>query len=112
MEALIKNPAQMDPMMPPDGQRQIEDLAFELVSKASSLAGRMSPIVTSAVGELVRLLVGHRIGANPGGRHAEAVERDDVSGLRRRSALVAASSRDNGVLQPLPSILAEQFQPR
>jgi Fic family protein len=54
MEALIKNPTQMDPMMPPEGQRQLEDLAFELVSKASSLAGRMSPIVTTSVGELVR----------------------------------------------------------
>ncbi len=40
--------------MPPDSQRELEDLAFELVSKASSLAGRMSPIVTTAVGELVR----------------------------------------------------------
>jgi Fic family protein len=54
MEALIKSPTQMDPMMPPEGQREMEDLAFELVSRASSLAGRMSPIVTSAVGELVR----------------------------------------------------------
>ncbi len=54
MEASIKDPEQMNPMMPPEGQRELEDLAFELVSKASSLAGRMSPIVTNSVGELVR----------------------------------------------------------
>ena len=41
-------------MLPPEGERHLEDLAFELVTKASSLAGRMSPIVTAAVGELVR----------------------------------------------------------
>jgi Fic family protein len=41
-------------MLPPEGERHLEDLAFELVTKASSLAGRMSPIVTTAVGELVR----------------------------------------------------------
>jgi Fic family protein len=54
MDPLIKDPAQMDPMMPPEGQRHLEDIAFDLVSKASSLAGRMSPIVTAGVGELVR----------------------------------------------------------
>lgn len=54
MESLLTNPASMEPMLPPEGERHLEDLAFELVTKASSLAGRMSPIVTTAVGELVR----------------------------------------------------------
>lgn len=54
MEEAITNPACLEPMLPPEGERHLEDLAFELVTKASSLAGRMSPIVTTAVGELVR----------------------------------------------------------
>jgi Fic family protein len=54
MESIIKDPNQMEPMLPGDAARELEDLAFDLVSKASSLAGRMSPIVTAGVGELVR----------------------------------------------------------
>lgn len=42
-------------MLPPEeGQRQLEDAAFDLVSRASSLAGQMNPIVTESVGTLVR----------------------------------------------------------
>ena len=41
-------------MLPPEGQRQIEDAAFDLVAKAGSLAGQMNPVVTGAVGALVR----------------------------------------------------------
>ena len=41
-------------MLPPEGQRQIEDAAFDLIAKASSLAGQISPVVTGAVGALVR----------------------------------------------------------
>lgn len=41
-------------MLPPEGQRQIEDAAFDLIAKASSLAGQINPVVTGAVGALVR----------------------------------------------------------
>ncbi len=41
-------------MLPPDGQREIEDAAFDLIKKASGLAGQINPIVTEAVGALVR----------------------------------------------------------
>ena len=41
-------------MLPEEGQRGIDDAAFDLVSKASALAGQMNPIVTTAVGTLVR----------------------------------------------------------
>lgn len=44
----------MEPMLPPDGQREIEDTAFELVTRASSLAGQIHPIVSESVGALVR----------------------------------------------------------
>lgn len=41
-------------MLPPEGQRQIEDAAFDLIAKASSLAGQINPVITGAVGALVR----------------------------------------------------------
>lgn len=44
----------MEPMLPEDGNRELEDLAFDLTSKASSLAGTVNPIVTLAIGSLVR----------------------------------------------------------
>jgi hypothetical protein len=37
-------------MLPQEGQREIDDAAFDLVSKASALAGQMNSIVTTAVG--------------------------------------------------------------
>jgi len=40
----------MEPMLPQEGQRGIDDAAFDLVSKASALAGQMNSIVTTAVG--------------------------------------------------------------
>ncbi len=50
----ITTPSWMDPMLPPEGQREIEDAAFDLIAKASSLAGQINPVVTGAVGALVR----------------------------------------------------------
>jgi len=44
----------MGPMLPPDGQREIEDAAFDLIVCASSLAGQTHPIVSESIGELVR----------------------------------------------------------
>jgi hypothetical protein len=47
-------PSWMEPILPPEGQRQIEDAAFDLIAKAGSLAGQINPVVTGAVGALVR----------------------------------------------------------
>jgi len=44
----------MEPMLPEEGQRGIDDAACDLVSKASALAGQMNNIVATAVGTLVR----------------------------------------------------------
>jgi Fic family protein len=46
--------ASMEPMLPEEANRGLEDIAFDLTSKASSLAGQINPIVTRAVGNLVR----------------------------------------------------------
>ena len=55
MDAHITNPSLMEPMLPlEEGQRQLEDAAFDLVSRASSLAGQTNPVATASIGTLVR----------------------------------------------------------
>jgi Fic family protein len=54
MEALITNPSAMEPMLPEESNRALEDVAFELTKKASSLAGQVNPTVALAIGSLVR----------------------------------------------------------
>ncbi len=44
----------MDPLLPEDRRSELSDLATDLVSKASSLAGRLHPILRSSLGDLVR----------------------------------------------------------
>lgn len=44
----------MEPMLPPVGQQELEDRAFDLVQKASTLGGRVPASVKSGIGELVR----------------------------------------------------------
>ncbi len=46
--------SRIEPVLPPEGKAELEDLAFELVSAASSLAGQLNPTVREAVGDLVR----------------------------------------------------------
>jgi Fic family protein len=46
--------ARMEPMMPEEGERRLQDLAVDLVAKANALAGRIHPIVRRSVGALVR----------------------------------------------------------
>ena len=54
MEPLITDPAWMEPMLPEESNRELQDIAFDLTSKASSLAGQVNPIVTLSIGNLVR----------------------------------------------------------
>jgi Fic family protein len=44
----------MEPMMPAEGTRQLEDLAVDVVAKANRLAGQLNPIVQKSIGDLVR----------------------------------------------------------
>ena len=44
----------MEPMLPPDGERRLEDLALDLASKASGLASQLPPTVRRSIGDLVR----------------------------------------------------------
>ena len=43
----------MEPMLPPDGERRLEDLALDLATKASGLASQLPPAVRRCVGDLV-----------------------------------------------------------
>ena len=54
MKSLTTNPAAIEPVLPEEGNRELEDIAFELTNKASSLAGQVNPIVTLSLGALVR----------------------------------------------------------
>lgn len=44
----------MEPLLPPDGERRLEDLALDLATKASGLASQLPPAVRRGVGDLVR----------------------------------------------------------
>ncbi len=44
----------MEPMLPPDGNKHLEDLAMDLASKGSALASTLHPIVRQSIGHLVR----------------------------------------------------------
>ncbi len=52
--AFITSPSRMEPMLPPDGERAIEDAAFDLIAQASALAGQIHPSASDSVGALVR----------------------------------------------------------
>lgn len=54
MISLITEPSWIEPTLPEADNRGLEDLAFDLISKASSLAGRVNHIVIAAIGNLVR----------------------------------------------------------
>ncbi len=44
----------MEPLLPPEGTGELNDLALDLVSKASSFAGMLNPVLSKSVGHLVR----------------------------------------------------------
>ena len=53
-DAAIESPARMEPMLPREGERRLEESAVELVSRASALAGNLNDAVQRSMGELVR----------------------------------------------------------
>src|SRR5713101_1889656 len=52
--AAPENVALMEPMMSPEGEKRLEDLAIDLASQASALAGQVNPVVQQSIGTLVR----------------------------------------------------------
>jgi hypothetical protein len=45
---------EMEPMLPGEGTRELEDIAFDLIRDGSSLIGQMHPVVARTLGDLVR----------------------------------------------------------
>ena len=54
MNLLPTNIAAIEPMLPEEANRQLDDVAFDLIARANTLAGQIHPIVTRSVGDLVR----------------------------------------------------------
>jgi Fic family protein len=54
MTAFNTDIASMEPMLPEEASRELDDLGFDLIARASSLTGQVNPIVTRSIGELVR----------------------------------------------------------
>ncbi|MBV5317254.1 MAG: Fic family protein [Desulfobulbaceae bacterium] len=52
--ATIEGIGLMEPMLPPGGERKLEDLAIDLATKASGLASQLPSTVRVGVGDLVR----------------------------------------------------------
>jgi Fic family protein len=52
--AARENVSLLEPLLPPEGERRLEDLAIDLVSKANALAGQVNPVVQQSIGTLVR----------------------------------------------------------
>jgi len=50
----MTNIASMEPMMPPEGRRELEDLAFDMAMKAKGLATQLPIGVRRGIGDLVR----------------------------------------------------------
>jgi len=44
----------MEPLLPPEGTSELDDLVVDLVAKASSFAGMLNPVVSKSVGGVVR----------------------------------------------------------
>jgi len=44
----------MEPMMPPEGDKALEDIAFDLSTKAYTLSGSINPIFKKSMAHLVR----------------------------------------------------------
>ena|SRR5271165_6077720 len=48
------NVSAFEPLLPPQGDTKLEELAVNLVAKANQLAGQLNPCVRTSVGDLVR----------------------------------------------------------
>lgn len=51
---MTENTGLMEPPLPPEGTGRLDDLVVDLVSKASSFAGMLNPVVGRSVGNFVR----------------------------------------------------------
>ena len=50
----MTNIAMMEPLLPSEGNRGLDDLVIDLVAKANAFSAQLNPILRGSVGELVR----------------------------------------------------------
>ncbi len=50
----MSDAAALEPMLPPDQDRELEDLAADVIAKSAHLSAQITPLVAQAVGDLVR----------------------------------------------------------
>lgn len=48
--------SEMEPMLPEESSRALDDIAFDLIAKANTLAAQINPIVARSIGDLVRAM--------------------------------------------------------
>ncbi len=46
--------SRLEPVLPEEGRKNLEDLATDLVAKSSALAGKLPPVLRASMGDLVR----------------------------------------------------------
>jgi Fic family protein len=51
---IIENPSLMEPLLPPEGQKGLEDLTFDIIKETSSLAANLPEQIIQSIGDLVR----------------------------------------------------------
>lgn len=105
----------LEPMLPPEGNRDLEDLVVELVSKASAFTARLHPVLRSSVGELARsmncyysnLIEGHNthpidINRALNGDYSRAPKKRNLQ-MEARAHIEVQALIDNGQM-PVPLI--------
>jgi Fic family protein len=53
-DGYFDSPSSMEPMLPEESERELDDCVAELLKKSSNLAGRLYPEISESVGTLVR----------------------------------------------------------
>jgi Fic family protein len=52
--AKMATTSRLEPVLPEEGHKDLEDLATDLVAKSSALAGKLPPVLRASIGDLVR----------------------------------------------------------
>jgi Fic family protein len=105
----------MEPLLPPEGTGDLNDLAVDLVSKASSFAGMLNPVVSKSVGNLVRsmncyysnLIEGHD--TTP--REIDRALAEDFSTEPKKRALQKEAVAHIAVQKMIDDVLAPDVHP-
>lgn len=105
----------IEPLLPPEGAGELNDLSVDLVSKASGFAGALNPVVSKSIGNLVRsmncyysnLIEGHD--TTP--REIDRALAEDYSTEPKKRALQKEAVAHIAVQKMIDDGLAPDFHP-